>query len=284
MDVLAKNLPLERNADGEGVGEISHLSPKATAADAPIALHVNGLRKSFAEGSGVRVEVFRDVSFDIPEGQATALIGANGAGKSTLLRCCLRLVEPDCGVIKVNGLDLSAQTGRSLRKSRARVGFVFQKHNLVPRLSVLSNVCHGGLAHGHGVRAWSHGFAPKREREYAQYCLEQVGLADLAERRADHLSGGQSQRVAIARALMQKPDVMFADEPVASLDPHAGEEIMKLFRELNTRHGLTLVFVSHQLNHALGYADRVLGLKDKTLVLDSPTHNQSEQSLRNLYG
>lgn len=277
MEALAEKLPLEREAAGENVGQVAHFSPNA----ANIALRVKGLRKTFADGS---VEVFHDVSFDVPEGQAVALIGANGAGKSTLLRCCLRLIEPDRGHITINGLDLSAQSGRALRKSRARVGFVFQKHNLVPRLSVLSNVCHGALAHGHGVRAWSHGLAHKHEREHALYCLDQVGLADLATRRADHLSGGQSQRVAIARALMQKPEVLFADEPVASLDPHAGEEIMELFRNLNQRHGLTLVFVSHQLHHALSYADRVLGLKDKTLVLDSSTQDQSEHSLRDLYG
>ena len=273
MEALAENLPLEREANGERVGTITHLSPS-------VALRVSGLHKTFADGS---VEVFRDVSFDVPEGQAVALIGANGAGKSTLLRCCLRLIEPDSGQITINGLDMSAQSGHALRKSRARVGFVFQKHNLVPRITVLSNVCHGALARGHGARVWSHGLAQKREREHALHCLEQVGLADLAQRRADHLSGGQSQRVAIARALMQKPDVMFADEPVASLDPHAGEEIMELFRDLNKHHGLTLVFVSHQLEHALSYADRVLGLKDKTLALDSPTHDQSEHSLRGLY-
>ena len=273
MEGLAQKLTPELNVGGGHVSEIAHRSPAA--------LRVQGLRKTFADGS---VEVFRDVSFDVAQGQAVALIGANGAGKSTLLRCCLRLIEPDDGEISINGLNLSAQKGRALRKSRARVGFVFQKHNLVPRLSVLSNVCHGALAHGHGTRAWSHGFARREEREHALYCLDQVGLADLGERRADHLSGGQSQRVAIARALMQKPDVLFADEPVASLDPHAGEEIMALFRDLNTRHGLTFVFVSHQLDHALGYADRVLGLKDKTLVLDSSTRQQSVSSLRGLYG
>lgn len=277
MEALAENLPLEREAAGETVGQVTHISPKAHKT----VLRVQGLHKTFADGS---VEVFRDVTFDVPEGQAVALIGANGAGKSTLLRCCLRLIEPDRGMININGLDLSAQSGRALRKNRARVGFVFQKHNLVPRLSVLSNVCHGSLAHGHGMRAWAHGFARRQDREHALHCLEQVGLADLAERRADHLSGGQSQRVAIARALMQKPEVLFADEPVASLDPHAGEEIMALFRNLNQRHGLTLLFVTHHLGHALGYADRVLGLKDQTLQLDGAAHDYSEQALRGLYG
>lgn len=276
MEALARDLPLDRDDCGEGVGEITRLSPKSV----PAALQVEGLRKTFSDGS---VEVFHDVSFDIPTGQAVALIGANGAGKSTLLRCCLRLVEPDAGKITVNGLNLSAQKGRALRKSRARVGFVFQRHNLVGRLSVLSNVCHGGLAHGRGARAWTHSLARRAEREHAMHCLDQVGLAHLADRRADHLSGGQSQRIAIARALMQEPEVLFADEPVASLDPQAGEEIMELFRHLNTQKGLTFVFVSHQLDHALDYADRVLGLKDKTLVLDSATRAQSTSSLRGLY-
>ena len=277
MEALALDLPHTTDTtEGEGAGNIARLSPQAVET----ALRVQDLSKSYGDGN---VEVFRDVSFDVAEGQAVALIGANGAGKSTLLRCCLRLIEPDAGRILINGFDLSAQHGRALRKSRAKVGFVFQKHNLVPRLSVLSNVCHGGLARGHGVRAWGHGLSRKVEREHALHCLDQVGLADLAERRADHLSGGQSQRVAIARALMQKPGVLFADEPVASLDPCAGEDIMDLFARLNKDRGLTFVFVSHQLEHALGYADRVIGLQDKRIALDTSTHTQTLTSLRGLY-
>ncbi|MEG3619288.1 phosphonate ABC transporter ATP-binding protein [Magnetovibrio sp. PR-2] len=275
MDSFAEHVPLDSETVGEGPANTGLSSTGS------VALKVEGLRKTFGDGS---VEVFRNVSFEIPEGQAVALIGANGAGKSTLLRCCLRLIEPDEGKILINDTDLSTQSGRALRKSRARVSFVFQKHNLVPRLSVLSNVCHGSLARGQGARAWFHGFSRAEERDYAYYCLEQVGLADLAARRADHLSGGQSQRVAIARALMQRPELLFADEPTASLDPYAGEEIMELFRDLNQRHELTFVFVSHDLEHALGYADRVLGLKDKGLALDSSTHEQTLESLRGLYG
>ena len=274
MDSFAEQIPLASETVGES------LATAGLSSTGSVALKVEGLRKTFGDGGE---EVFRNVSFDIPEGQSVALIGANGAGKSTLLRCCLRLIEPDAGKITINGSDLSSQSGRALRKSRARVSFVFQKHNLVPRLSVMSNVCHGGLARGQGSRAWFHGLSRKCERDRALYCLEQVGLAHLAGRRADHLSGGQSQRVAIARALMQHPDVLFADEPTASLDPYAGQEIMELFRELNQRHALTFVFVSHDLEHTLGYADRVLGLKDKTLALDTPTACQSLDSLKVLY-
>lgn len=271
MDALA-SLRIEEHAHGEKAGTISRLSPTA--------LRVRGLRKTYSDGA---VEVFRDISFDVLEGQSVALIGANGTGKSTLLRCCLRLIEPDDGEVTINGLDLTRQTGRGLRKSRARVGFVFQKHNLVPRLTVLSNVCHGALARGQGIRAWGHGVARTREREKALHCLELVGLADLAQRRADHLSGGQSQRVAIARALMQEPELLFADEPVASLDPHAGAEIMELFARLNRDHGLTFVFVSHQLEHALHFSERILGLSGGSMAIDALTHSHSLASLRGFY-
>jgi phosphonate transport system ATP-binding protein len=271
MEALA-SVRIEEHAQGETAGTVARLSPTA--------LRVRGLRKTYDDGA---VEVFRDISFDVLEGQSVALIGANGTGKSTLLRCCLRLIEPDDGEVTINGRDLTRQSGRGLRKSRARVGFVFQKHNLVPRLSVLSNVCHGALARGHGIRAWGHAIAHKREREKALHCLELVGLADLVERRADHLSGGQSQRVAIARALMQEPELLFADEPVASLDPHAGAEIMELFARLNRDHGLTFVFVSHQLEHALHFAERILGLSGGNMAIDAPAHSHSLASLRGFY-
>jgi len=271
MDALA-SLRIEEHAHRGERDTVARLSPTA--------LRVRGLRKTYGDGA---VEVFRDISFDILDGQSVALIGANGTGKSTLLRCCLRLIEPDDGEVTINGLDLTRQTGRGLRKSRARVGFVFQKHNLVPRLSVLSNVCHGALARGQGIRAWGHGIARTREREKALHCLELVGLADLAERRADHLSGGQSQRVAIARALMQEPELLFADEPVASLDPHAGAEIMELFARLNRDHGLTFVFVSHQLEHALHFSGRILGLSGGSMAIDALTHSHSLASLRGFY-
>jgi phosphonate transport system ATP-binding protein len=248
---------------------------------APVsALAVSGLAKAFGEGNR---RVFEDITFTVPKGQSVALIGPNGAGKSTLLRCCLRLEEPDAGTIHLSGAGLTGARGRALRAARSRVGFVFQRHNLVPRLSVLSNVMHGGLARGHGIRAWSQALASPAERARALECLERVGLADLARRRADHLSGGQSQRVAVARALMQGPEMLFADEPCASLDPQAGEEVMGVFRTLNQQAGLTLVFVSHQLDHALTYADRVIGLRDRGIALDATTASQSIPALRDLY-
>jgi len=244
------------------------------------ALKVDRLAKRF---DGAAAPVWSDISFEVPAGQSVAIIGGNGTGKSTLLRCCLRLIEPNAGDIHLHGEKLTGSHARQLRRMRSNVGFVFQKHNLVPRLSVLSNVLHGGMARSRGPRHWHQALASQEDREYAMHCLDQVSLAHLAERRADHLSGGQSQRVAVARALMQKPRTIFADEPVASLDPQAGEEVMETFAKLARDHGLTLVFVSHHLDHALHYAERVLGLRNGRLELDAPTASENVESLRSLY-
>jgi phosphonate transport system ATP-binding protein len=253
-----------------------------SALDSAVAfadLEVRGLAKHF-NGSA---RVLSDVSLAVRKGEAVALIGANGAGKSTLLRSCLRLVEPDSGEVRLLGQDVRALGAAGLRRLRSRVGFVFQRHNLVPRLPVLSNVLHGALARRAGLRAWFHQIAPRALREEAMACLERVGLADLASRRADQLSGGQSQRVAIARALMQRPEVMFADEPVASLDPAAGEEVMGCFVELIRREGLTLVFTTHDLRHALSYGDRVVGLRAGRVIIDAPAATLDLPSLRSFY-
>lgn len=245
-----------------------------------IALSVRGLSKRF---NGSLKPVWSNVSFEIPRGQRVAIIGGNGTGKSTLLRCCMRLIEPDAGDVYFGLQKVTGLRGRHLAASRARVGFVFQKHNLVHRLSVLSNVIHGGMAHTRTPRLWFHSLAPQETRELALRCLEQVNLADYCDRRTDQLSGGQSQRVAIARALMQKPNMIFADEPVASLDPQAGEDVMQVFSDLAQQQNLTLVFVTHHLEHALRYSDRVLGLREGALTLDTPTHGQSIQQLRGMY-
>lgn len=241
-------------------------------------MSVRGLTKSFG-GS----EVLRGVDLDVERGQAVALIGANGAGKSTLLRCLVRLVEPGGGCISLLGRDVTRLCRQDLRRLRASVGFVFQKHNLVPRLSVLTNVLHGAQARHSGPRVWLQMFAMDGLRLEALRCLEMVGLAHLAERRVDQLSGGQSQRVAIARALMQSPKIMMADEPVASLDPNAGREVMELFLELIRREGISLVFTSHSLPQAIAYSDRVVGLRGGRIEIDAPSAALDPDVLREIY-
>jgi phosphonate transport system ATP-binding protein len=244
----------------------------------PADIEVRGLAKAFP-GS----QVLRGVDLTVPRGQAVALIGANGAGKSTLLRCLIRLVEPSAGSVRLLGGEVTGASPKALRRIRARVGFVFQRHNLVPRHSVLTNVLHGAQARHAGPRVWLQMLARDGDRLEALRCLEMVGLAHVAERRADQLSGGQSQRVAIARALMQRPRLMLADEPVASLDPAAGEEVMDLFVRLIRIEGVSLVFTCHCLEHALRYADRVIGLKGGLIGLDAPAASLSERDLRGIY-
>jgi phosphonate transport system ATP-binding protein len=274
--------PIDPEREGAAnAPSLSRFTP-APEPNSKTALAVSGLGKTYTGQTG-SITVLRDVSFAINAGDSVAIVGANGSGKSTALRCAMRLIEPTTGEIHVDGRPLMGLSGQALRQARSKVGFVFQKHNLSTRLSVLSNVLHGGFARGRGMRNWSHSIAPAEERDRAMDCLDQVGLADLAGRRADRLSGGQSQRVAIARALMQGPSMIFADEPAASLDPKAGEDMMALFSDLCRRTGLTLVVVSHNLEHALSYADRLIGLQAGCVVLDRETRGVSRDDLAWLY-
>lgn len=251
------------------------------AGTAPVSLAVSDLRKSFDRG---KVQVLHGINLTVHHGESVAIIGSNGCGKSTLLRCCLRLIEPDAGTVDIAGDTITAARGRRLRRLRSRVGFIFQRHHLVPQLSALTNVLHGVLARRSGPRCWNQALARREDREEAFACLEQVGLADIADRHVAHLSGGQSQRVAVARALMQRPQLLFADEPAASLDPQAGEEIMALFARLVGERGLTLVVVSHHLDHALGYAQRVVGMRHGHIEVDAAANSLSASELRGLYG
>ncbi len=254
--------------------------PAGSAAVVANDLVVEGLSKSFGTGN----PILDKLDLRVPRGQALAIIGANGTGKSTLLRCCLRLIEPDGGRINLLSHDTTRAKARELKRIRSRVGFVFQRHNLVPRLTSLTNVLHGSLGRGGGFRCWHQALATTDRRREAFACLDRVGLQHVARQRADQLSGGQSQRVAIARMLMQRPELVMADEPVASLDPIAGEEVMALLSELMRSQGLTLVFTTHNLRHAVDYADRIVGLRGGKVELDCPARGQRAEDLETIYG
>ena len=243
-----------------------------------VDIDVKDLCKTFGQ-----TPIFSSVSFRLVRGESVALVGANGTGKSTLLRCLMGLIPATSGKTVLLDQDVAATKGPALRALRARIGLVSQKHNLVPRLSVHSNVVHGLLGRNPGVRHWSHSFAPRASREAAIEALSKVGLDHFAARRADRLSGGQSQRVAIARALIGKPEILIADEPCASLDPAAGEDVMELFFKLDRQEGVTVVFISHSIEHALRYGDRILGLADRQMKLDATTASLTPGDLRGLY-
>ncbi|WP_439497443.1 phosphonate ABC transporter ATP-binding protein [Bosea sp. (in: a-proteobacteria)] len=240
---------------------------------APV-IAIGTLRKSFGKRA-----VIQGLDLSVPAGESLALIGANGTGKSTLLRMIVRLAEADAGTISVLGETVGGLRGASLKRFRSRVGVVFQKHNLVARMSALSNVVHGVQSRRSGPRTWAQALAPKAVRDEAMACLDAVGLADKAMQRADSLSGGQSQRVAIARMLMQRPELVLADEPDASLDPRAGREVMELLFRLTRDKGLTLVFVSHHMAHALRFSDRIVGLGQGGVALDRRALHCSEPEL-----
>ena len=242
-------------------------------------LQVTNLTKVYEGG----VKALDDVTFTVPDGQFLAVIGLSGSGKSTLLRCINRLVEPTEGRIVWNGDDITAATPDEMRRIRRRFGMVFQHFNLVNRSSVLTNVLAGRL--GYVNPAWSlvNRF-PREDVEKAIHQMARVGIADKASQRADELSGGQQQRVGIARALMQDPEMILADEPVASLDPVLAHSIMKHLEEINNEDGVTVLCSLHFLDIVHRYADRVIALNEGKLVFEGLPAEIDEKKFKDIYG
>jgi phosphonate transport system ATP-binding protein len=230
-----------------------------------------------------RTLALQGVELTIDRGEIVVLLGLSGSGKSTLLRHLDGLETPTSGSVRVLGEEVPRLRGRRLRALRGRVGFVFQQFELVPSLTVLENVLTGSLARLRGPRLglWSY---PRRLKLAALGHLDRVGLLDRAYQRADTLSGGQQQRVAIARALMQEPEILLADEPVASLDPESSEQVMALIREIAMDAGLTVVCSLHQVDLALAWGDRIVGLRGGRLVLDTPTEGLGKAEVMEIYG
>ncbi len=229
------------------------------------------------------VQALDDVSFDVPDWQFTAVIGLSGSGKSTLLRCINRLVEPTAGQILWDGMDIATAPQEELRDTRRRIGMIFQHFNLVTRSSVLTNVLSGRLGYVNPV--WSLvNYFPKEEVERAMHNLERVGIADKAHVRADDLSGGQQQRVGIARALMQDPQILLADEPVASLDPVLAHSIMKILKQLNEEDNIMVICSLHFLDLVQQYAERAVALNEGRLVFDGLPQEIDDARFKEIYG
>lgn len=221
-------------------------------------IRTEALKKTYANGQAV----LAGIDLRVGAGERIALIGSNGTGKSTLLKCLIGHTPFCSGEITTLGEAFrSAPSNPQLRRIRERVGFVFQNHGLVRRQSVLTNVVHGRLGLAGGWRAWHQAIARQEFRQQAMEALAQVNLTAKAGARADELSGGQAQRVAIARALIRRPSLMIADEPAASLDPASGRDVMEVFSNLVRKNGITLVFTTHDMEHAMSFADRVIALK-----------------------
>lgn len=243
-------------------------------------LKIQNLTKIYQPGSVLALD---DVTFDLPKGQFLAVIGLSGSGKSTLLRCINRLVEPTSGHILLDDQDVTTANAEELRRIRRRIGMVFQHFNLVHRSSVITNVLAGRL--GYTNPAWSlvNRF-PKADIDKAKHQLERVGIGDKASQRADALSGGQQQRVGIARALMQDPELILADEPVASLDPVLAHSIMQYLEKINSEDGVTVICSLHFLDLVHRYAHRAIALNAGRVVFDGLPQEIDDDRFKEIYG
>jgi phosphonate transport system ATP-binding protein len=253
----------------------------------PTAIEVVGIDKSFRAGS----PVLKGISLSIAAGEMVALIGASGSGKSTLIRAIAGLINIDrtkrdgAGRIHILGEPMQ-ENGRispSASRLRARVGVIFQQFNLVPRLSVLTNVCLGLLGQIPRGRGSLARFTPA-EKQRAMRALARVGIAEHALKRGSELSGGQQQRAAIARTLVQGAGVLLADEPIASLDPSASRRVMDILADLNRHDRITVLVSLHQVEYALAYCPRAIALRDGQVVYDGPSGALTPAFLSELYG
>jgi phosphonate transport system ATP-binding protein len=228
-------------------------------------LQVEGVSKQFHNG----VHALRDVSFSVEEGSFVSVIGPSGAGKSTLIRILNGAERCDSGSVLLKGASLQQARGRRKRALQKQIGTIYQDFALVENVSALQNVLHAALP-DMGALPAALGLFGKARRAEALSLLERVELGDKAEEPVHSLSGGQKQRVAIARALMRRPVILLADEPVASLDPVTGRQILELLRDLQRKEGLTVLMNSHNLEQSRAFSDRLLGLNGGRIVFDGP--------------
>lgn len=242
-------------------------------------LQLQGLTKRYPTGD----LALDAVNLTVPRGQVMALIGPSGAGKSTLIRCINRLVEPTSGTVALDGTDVTRLSNRLLRRARRRMGMIFQEYALVERLTVMENVLSGRLGYVGFWMSWFRRF-PQKDIGEAFRLLDRVGLAHMADKRADALSGGQRQRVGIVRALMQDPQLLLVDEPTASLDPKTSRQIMRLIVELCNERGLAAIINIHDVALAQQFAKRIVGLRAGQIVFDGSAEALGAEQLTAIYG
>lgn len=223
-----------------------------------------------------------DVSFSVEKGEFVSIIGPSGAGKSTILRCINRLIDATDGNIIYDGDDILSLGKRDLRRVRTKTGMIFQHYNLVDRLSVIENVLHGRLGQKSAISGILGSYS-ETEKEKAFFILNELGLAEQAYKRCDALSGGQKQRVGIARAIMQEPKLILCDEPIASLDPKASKTIMDHLSQINQKQKITCIVNLHQVEVAMKYSQRILGVSSGKIVFDGTPEELTKKKIHEIY-
>lgn len=241
-------------------------------------LTIRNLTKVYSDGTAA----LQGVDLQVERGEFVVVIGSSGAGKSTLLRCINRLVQPSEGSVMFNNIDATRASGRQVRRLRREVGMIFQSFNLIQRVSVLRNVLHGRLGYMN-LLSGTLGLFTKHDVEEAKRILDRLGLKQQMYKRADELSGGQQQRVGIARALSQKPQLILADEPIASLDPVTSETIMHHLRTICREDGITCLVNLHQVEVAKKYATRIVGIHKGAVTFDGKPEELSEEAIGRIY-
>jgi phosphonate transport system ATP-binding protein len=224
-----------------------------------------------------------DISFSVRKGEFVSVIGPSGAGKSTLLRCINRMIEASRGEVRFEGASVGQLNRGNLKKVRSKIGMIFQHYNLVERLTVIENVLHGRLG-SKSTLSGALGRYSRDEKRQAMDVITMLGLADHVYQRCDRLSGGQKQRVGIARALVQDPKMILCDEPIASLDPNASKMIMEQLKKLSNEMHISLIVNLHQVDVALRYSDRILGVNKGRLVFDGGPGELSAERIAEIYG
>jgi phosphonate transport system ATP-binding protein len=228
-------------------------------------------------------KALKNINLQINDGEFVIIIGPSGAGKSTLIRTINGFVKISEGELIVNGKNIRNLNEKELRILRREIGMIFQNFNLVRRISVLRNVLIGRLGYISTIKSIFNLFS-KEDIELAFENLRRVGIEDKAYVRADQLSGGQQQRVAIARALTQKPKIILADEPVASLDPPTAKIVMDYLKQFNKELGITTIINLHDIDLVMEYGKRVIGLRNGEIIYDGKVENINDKVLKEIYG
>jgi len=241
-------------------------------------IEFNQVGKKYPNG----FHALKDVNLKIEQGEFVAIIGLSGAGKSTLLRTINRMHDITEGTLTVDGTDVMQLKGKELRRFRRRIGMIFQSFNLVTRTLVINNVLMSKVPELPFLKALL-GIYPKEDKLGALEALDKVGILDKAFVRADQLSGGQQQRVALARTLAQNPQIILADEPVASLDPVTAKQVMGDFLRINKEMNITILLNIHHVDLALQYASRVVGIRAGQIVYDGPSSEVTQDILDEIY-